>query len=79
MSDFEGKVVLVTGAGRGIGRAIAEAFAKGSWGGEWHPDFVPQSGDVIAKEQEEALLYRDMQNDAVQQLVRRLQAARIDS
>ena len=35
--------------------------------------------DVIAKEQEEALLYRDMQNDAVQQLVRRLQATRIDS
>jgi LPS-assembly lipoprotein len=35
--------------------------------------------DVIAKEQEEALLYRDMQNDAVQQLVRRLQAAPVDS
>ena len=35
--------------------------------------------DVIAKEQEEALLYRDMQNDAVQQLVRRLQAARLDT
>lgn len=35
--------------------------------------------DVIAKEQEEGLLYRDMQNDAVQQLVRRLQATRIDS
>ncbi len=32
--------------------------------------------DVIAKEQEEILLYRDMQNDAVQQLVRRLQALR---
>ncbi len=35
--------------------------------------------DVIAKEQEEGLLYRDMQSDAVQQLVRRLQATRIDS
>jgi len=34
--------------------------------------------DVIAKEQEEALLFRDMQSDAVQQLVRRLQVARID-
>ena len=35
--------------------------------------------DVIAKEQEESLLYRDMQSDAVQQLVRRLQATRIES
>ncbi|MBZ0104770.1 MAG: hypothetical protein K8H84_03980 [Sulfuricella denitrificans] len=29
---------------------------------------------VLAKEQEEALLYRDMQSDAVQQVVRRLSA-----
>ena len=35
--------------------------------------------DVIAKEQEEALLYRDMLSDAVQQLVRRLQGTRIDT
>lgn len=33
--------------------------------------------DVIAKEQEEGLLYRDMQNDAVQQLLRRLQTVRL--
>jgi LPS-assembly lipoprotein len=35
--------------------------------------------DVIAKEQEEGLLYRDMQSDAVQQLMHRLQAAHISS
>jgi nicotinamidase-related amidase len=27
-----------------------QVFAKDSWGGEWHPDFIPQDGDVIAKE-----------------------------
>lgn len=32
---------------------------------------------VLAKEQEETLLYRDMQNDMVQQLLRRLAAAKI--
>lgn len=33
--------------------------------------------DVLAKEAEESLLYRDMQNDAVHQLLRRLQATKI--
>ncbi|MBL8458521.1 MAG: hypothetical protein JNM92_04090, partial [Zoogloea sp.] len=32
---------------------------------------------VLAKEQEEILLYRDMQGDLVQQLMRRLSAARM--
>lgn len=32
---------------------------------------------VLAKEQEEALLYRDMQNDMVQQIMRRMAAAKI--
>ena len=27
-----------------------QVFAKDTWGSEWHPDFVPQSGDVIIKE-----------------------------
>jgi len=27
-----------------------QVFAKGSWGGEWHPDFVPQSGEIVIKE-----------------------------
>ena len=42
-------------------------------------DFPFNDTEVLAKESEEALLYRDMQNDAVQQLVRRLQAARLAS
>jgi LPS-assembly lipoprotein len=34
-------------------------------------------GQVLAKESEEALLYRDMQTDMVQQILRRLVAARV--
>lgn len=29
--DFSGKLVLVTGGGRGIGAAISKALAKGEW------------------------------------------------
>lgn len=42
-------------------------------------DFSFNDAELLAKESEEALLYRDMQTDAVQQLVRRLQAARVAS
>jgi LPS-assembly lipoprotein len=38
-------------------------------------DFSFNDQDQLSKESEEALLYRDMQTDAVHQLVRRLQAA----
>ncbi|MYM68438.1 isochorismatase family protein [Pseudoduganella sp. FT55W] len=30
--------------------AKIQVFGKDTWGGEWHPDFVPQDGDIIAKE-----------------------------
>ena len=42
-------------------------------------DFSFNDEQVLAKEAEEAQLYRDMRNDAVQQLVRRLQAAQLKS
>jgi LPS-assembly lipoprotein len=40
-------------------------------------DLIYSDSDVLGKEQEEALLYRDMQNDAIQQVVRRLEVARV--
>jgi LPS-assembly lipoprotein len=39
-------------------------------------DFSFDDAQVLAKEQEEALLWRDMQKDLVQQLLRRLAAAK---
>jgi LPS-assembly lipoprotein len=42
-------------------------------------DFAFNDAAVLSKESEEALLYRDMQDDAVQQLMRRLQAAKLKS
>lgn len=43
---------------------------------EQHRDITFNEGAVLAKEAEEALLYRDMQNDLVQQLMRRLASIR---
>lgn len=42
-----------------------------------HRDITFNDSAVLAKEAEELLLYRDMQNDVVQQVMRRLAAARI--
>lgn len=33
-----------------IASGKSQVFAIGSWGGEWHPDFAPQSGDIVVKE-----------------------------
>ncbi len=40
-----------------------------------HRDLSYNDADTLSKESEEALLYRDMQSDAVSQLLRQLQAA----
>jgi len=42
-------------------------------------DHTYDDEQALAKDSEEALLYRDMRNDAVQQLVRRMQAAKLQS
>ena len=42
-------------------------------------EYTYNDSQVLATESEEALLYRDMRNDAVSQLVRRLQAAKLQS
>jgi LPS-assembly lipoprotein len=44
---------------------------------EQHRDITFNESAVLAKEAEEGLLYRDMQRDMVQQLMRRLAALRI--
>jgi LPS-assembly lipoprotein len=42
-------------------------------------DYSFTDDQALSKESEEILLYRDMRNDAVQQMVRRLQAAKLQS
>lgn len=41
-------------------------------------DLSYSDSDTLSKEAEEALLFRDMQSDAVQQLLRRLQVAKLE-
>jgi LPS-assembly lipoprotein len=40
-------------------------------------DISFNEGQILAKESEEALLYRDMQSDMVQQIIRRMAAAKL--
>ena len=42
-------------------------------------DFTYNDDQALAKESEESALYRNMRSDAVQQLLRRLQATRLQS
>jgi LPS-assembly lipoprotein len=44
-----------------------------------HRDYSFSDDQALSKESEEALLYRDMRADAVQQMLRRLQAAQLKS
>ena len=44
---------------------------------ELRRDMAYDDAQALAKEQEEALLYRDMQSDAIMQLMRRLAAAKL--
>ena len=42
-------------------------------------DFSFNDNEALSKEAEEALLFRDMQSDAVQQLLRRLQVVKLNT
>ena len=82
----EKEILSLTGAGR-----VREFRLRYKVGFRVHDgkgnDFVPQNtleltrdvsfndADILAKETEEQLLYRDMQGDMVQQIMRRLSAA----
>jgi LPS-assembly lipoprotein len=82
----EKEILSLTGAGR-----VREFRLRYRVGFRVHDgkgnDFVPQNtleltrdvsfndADILAKEAEEQLLYRDMQSDMVQQIMRRLSAA----
>ena len=80
------EILSLTGAGRVREFRLRYRVGFRVHDGKGH-DFVPQStldltrevtyndADVLAKESEEQLLFRDMQGDMVQQIMRRLSSA----
>ena len=62
-----------------------QAAALGAYGNDWLPTseviirrtYTYSDTEALAKEYQEQRLWREMQTDAVQQIVRRLQSARV--
>ncbi len=89
LGDQQSKNILsLSGAGRAREYQLVRTFSfrlVDPQGREWlptgqitlHRDITFNDDLVLSKEAEEALLWRDMQNDLVQQLLRRLAAARV--
>jgi len=90
VGDQREKVIFsLSSAGRVSGYTLRYRFVFRVHDGKGR-DFIPQSeivliremtysdAQVLAKEVEERTLYRDMQHDMVQQVVRRLAAAKVE-
>lgn len=91
LSDHTEKLILsLNAAGRAREYQLVRTFSF-KVGGPGQADYIPPSviklrreitfSDdlVLSKEAEEALLWRDIQNDLVQQLMRRLAAAKLNA
>lgn len=91
LNELQEKVILSLGAGGRVREFQLRYRVQYRLTDEKNREHIPASEislkrdysfndeQALSKEAEEALLYRDMRNDAVQQLVRRLQAAKLQS